>query len=586
MNENKSSLEQLVQQFLEQNQAHVDKNKKQNPKEVLHKLAVEGRNLYHDRNGNTYIEVIDKNKSAAGATYLIPIESSEFDRWLISEAHKTHKLYLDNQNLLKTIKVLVSVKALKDGTPTEIHNRIATENGAIYIDIGGKDRKAIRIDKHGWRVGNYKVFFNRHIDMAELPLPEQGGRIQDIVEFMPPMPKRDQCLAISWLVASFFSEIERAFLLVEGENGTGKTTLTKLLKSFIDPAHGGALTYSDNVNNVAQLLDHHCLPLIDNVTKISPRVSDIFCTAYSGAAHTLRKQYTDDEDFIFNLTGNVIFTTVHMTKPKSDFLNRCYKIETKMTTQTYRSKLQHEKKFEAVKEKLFGAVLDCVVKTMAEVEKSQPVTKFRTVDFDHYAACAAEVMGYGKELFWEARHHCEMIKKKSITNSTPLIQALSNYLKSNGNRYVGPVGKLLQQLPKDLQVRSEIPNQPNVFARKLNELKPELSAAGIIATRLPNGNSGSVWEIVLRVNDQNDSGEEAVPVEEPSQPKPPIDDGAACNEPFPDEAIPQAEDPFAGKNPFLLNDDEINSLHQSDTAGQDSESTSEVERLIRGMIKK
>lgn len=585
MSDEDDVIEKLLQKYLEQNQSQGGKKKKQNPKELLHKLATAGQNLYYDQNNETYIEVVDKNGASAGATYLVPIESGEFDRWLISEGHQKHNLYLDNQNLLRTIKVLVSVEAQKNGTLTEIHNRIATVNGAIYIDIGSKDRKVIRIDKHGWSVGNYKVFFKRHKEMAELPLPERGGHIQEIFEFMPPMPKQDQCLALSWLIASFFSEIERAFLLVEGENGTGKTTLTKLLKSFIDPAHGGALTYSDNVNNMAQILDHHCIPLIDNVTKISQSVSDIFCTTYSGASHTKRKQYTDGEDYIFNLTGNVIFTTVHMTKPKSDFLNRCYKIETQMTDETYRSKLQYEKKFEAVKGKLFGAVIDCVVKTMAEIEKSEPVTRFRTVDFDHVASCAAEVMKYGKELFWEARQHCESIKKKSITDSTPLILALDGHLKSNGNRFFGPIGKLLQQLPKDLQIRGEIPNKPNVLARRLNELKPELNAAGIRTIRHSNSNSGSTWEIVLQVDDQNDGGEE-ITVEEPPQPKPPLDDGVECNEPSSDEAVSQGEEPLAGKNPFLLSDQEINSICPGDTTGQNSEPLSEVDRIIRDMIKK
>jgi len=123
MNDNNSSMEKLLQQLLEQNQSQGGKKKKPNSKELLHKLATEGRNLYHDRNATTYIEIDDKNQNVVDSTYLIPIESGEFDRWLTRQAYQKHQLYLDNHNLFKTIKILVSEEARVNGTFTEIHNR-------------------------------------------------------------------------------------------------------------------------------------------------------------------------------------------------------------------------------------------------------------------------------------------------------------------------------------------------------------------------------------------------------------------------------------------------------------------------------
>lgn len=485
------------QQGIVQNEPQGGKQPKRKPEDILLELATKNKNLYYDKNGVTFLEVHDIKLQQVINTYLIRIESSEFERWLMREYYVNHKAVLSNKHLLDSIKVLVSEEARLNGQRIELHNRIATIDGSIYIDLGTANRQCVKVDKSGWQVGPYPVFFQRHKDFAPLPVPISGVNIRDLLPFLPPMPERDQCLALCWLVASFFEKIERAFLLIEGPQGSGKSTLAKLLKSLIDPAYGKALTYNDNVKATAQMLDHHCLPLIDNVTSISKAVSDLICTAYSDGVYSTRKQYTDDEDFIFNLTGNVIFTTIRLIKPKSDFLNRCYKIEMKLTEKSYRSKQIYNEKFEAIKAQIFGSVLDVVVATLNKIDHIPVTGTYRTVDFDRYATAAAEVMGYGTQYFLQARKHCEQIKIQSITNSTPIIEALSNFLKSNRYHYIGNIKTLLENLQKFSIMPEGLPNEPNAFSRRINEMQPELLSAGITATRRPNNNKGSCWEFRL-----------------------------------------------------------------------------------------
>lgn len=484
-----------------QNQPQGGKQPKRKPEDILLELATKNKNLYYDRNLVTYLEVQDVKLQQAINTYLIKIESSEFDRWITREYHINYKTILSNKYLLEPIKVLVSEEARLNGQQIEIHNRIATVNGSIYIDLGTANRQCVKIDKSGWQVGTYPIFFKRHKEFASLPVPILGGNIKDLLPFLPPMAERDQCLALCWLIASFFEKIERAFLLIEGQQGSGKSTLAKLIKSLIDPTHGKALTYNDNVQTIAQVLDHHCIPLIDNVTSISKAVSDLICTAYSDGVYSTRKQYTNDEDFIFNLNGNVIFTTIRLIKPKSDFLNRCYKIEMKLTEKSYRSKQIFTERFDAVKGLLFGAVLDVVVATLNKVETIPVTGTYRTVDFDRYATAAAEAMGYGAKFFLQARKHCEQIKIKSITTSTPIIDALSNFLRSNNFYYSGNIETLINKLSTFSSKPEELPNAPQAFSRRINEMQPELQAAGIIARRRKGNNyNGSSWEFRLDEN--------------------------------------------------------------------------------------
>jgi energy-coupling factor transporter ATP-binding protein EcfA2 len=396
-------------------------------------------------------------------------------------------------------------------------------NGTIYHDLGTSTRQMVKIDANGWDVGHFQVYFKRHTDMKALPSPLRGGAIMDLLQFFPPLPQADQCLALCWLIASFFSNIERAFLLLEGGPGMGKTTLSKILKSFIDPDVNGAISYNDKVSEVAQILDHHYIPHFDNVTAISRKVSDLICTSYSSGSYTKKKNYTDDGDHVFELSGNAIFTAVTLLKPKGDFLDRCYKIVMKEASNAYRSKQQFTESFNAMAPALYGAVLDTVSATMRKVKEMPTVGRFRTVDFDRYASAAAEVMGFGADFFWKARGYSESIKLCSIVNNTPLIEALTNFLKSHNYFYSGYMKKLVQELPQYTKEPDQLPKQPNVLARRIGEIDTELRLAGVVVEKKYNDNSGALYEITFSEQQPSVTGTPAENVMEAVINSPPVE---------------------------------------------------------------
>ncbi len=469
---------------------------KESQDQILYHVATHNRRLFYDGNNVTYIEIQDTKNFQPINNYLIPIESSDFTKWLTKEFFHSYKR-IPNKQLLDGIKQVVSEEARISGEVIKLHNRVALVNDTIYHDLGTNTRQMVKIDVNGWDVGHFQVYFKRHTDMKALPSPLNGCTINDLLQFFPPLPQPDRCLALCWLIASFFSNIERAFLLLEGDTGMGKTALSKILKSFIDPDVDGAISYNDNVHEVAQILDHHYIPYFDNVTAISRKVSDLLCTSYSSGSYAKRKIYTDDGDHVFQLSGNAIFTTITLLKPKGDFLDRCYKIAMKEANNAYRSKQQFTEYFDTMAPALYGAVLDTVSATMRKVKEMPTVGRYRTVDFDRYASAAAEVMGFGAEFFWKARGVSESIKLCSISDNTPLIEALTNFLKSHNYLYSGYMKKLVQELPQYTRKPDLLPKQPNVLARRLGEIDTELRLAGIVVEKKYNDNSGALYEITF-----------------------------------------------------------------------------------------
>ncbi len=587
---NTLSSEELLRRILEGNQVNASvstqgqqqqqqggKAKKEPIEMLLYKIVTENCHLYYDRNKNIYVEVSSQAQQNETQPFICKINSQDFRDWLAYKCFIIHSKTPSKPHIVNTSRILRH-EALVKGKEVELFDRVASVKGEIYIDLGTTDRKMVKVDAFNWYEGNYPIFFKRLPLMEELPYPVKDGQLKEILEFFPPLEEHQQCLVQCWLVASFIEHIERPFLLLEGPSGSGKTTLGLILKEFLDPMEDAALSYNDNENEVAQIIDHQYVPLLDNVTQISRKLSDLMCKAFSGGSHLKKELYTDDKDFILKLSGNIIFTSIKLRKPKADFLSRCYKVEINKTELSNRSRELLTQKFKEAKPRIFGALLDTISATLAKVKDIKTNGKYRTVDFDRYASAAAEVMGYGVDFFQEARDYCEEIKIGSITNATPIIEALKGYLLSNNGHYSGNLKKLLQQFPKFTGSPDELPKEPHVLSRRLREIQSEIDAAGIVFEKKKgNDHNGTRWEFKL-INQQVPSCPQQNPVAPMANENVP-DHGKVSGE-FSnghDEASDKDEPPLFD-NPFLFDDVTIDSMDISSTDVNDFSSMSEGEQ--------
>jgi len=434
--------------------------------------------LYHDGKGTSFCG-IDHN----GIQKIVKIFSTEFEQWISYEYYTLHSK-IPNQTILKGFYNYLSVKAQRSGTEISLYNRIAYENGNIIIDLADGLNTAVIVNDAGRNTQvNPPVLFQRYSHQNALPKPISGGNLRDLLPLMALSTEQEKCLVLSWLVASLIPDIERNFLLIEGPPGSGKTTLAKMLKSLIDPMKGASLHLSKKDREVAQVIDHHAVPLFDNVEMISKPVSDIFCQAYSEGSYTTKALYTNDGDFVFKLTGNAIFTAVQLKNLQTDFLNRTIKIKLNaMKNINRKSGSAILNKFNQIQPQLFGALLDTLVKTIKLKERIPVPTISRTVDFDHYCMAAAEVLGFGKDVFIKARQDNERLKLKGMITGTPLINALDNFLSNNGDNWSGYMSQLLQILPQYAAPGDYLPQQANKLSESINKLRHELETVGISVT--------------------------------------------------------------------------------------------------------
>src|SRR5262249_59291336 len=116
-----------------------------------------------------------------------------------------------------------AARATFEGDEHEVHCRIAGQGDAIYIDLGDKDWKAIRVTNAGWDImADFPVRFQRAPSMRPLPVPVRGGSIELLRPFCN-VSESGFTLFVAVLLAGLRPPSNYPVAGITGQPGTGQT---------------------------------------------------------------------------------------------------------------------------------------------------------------------------------------------------------------------------------------------------------------------------------------------------------------------------------------------------------------------------
>src|SRR5262249_2594877 len=159
-----------------------------------------------------------------------------------------------------------------------VHVRVAGLNHKLYLDLGDRTWRAIELDADGWRhIDDPPVRFRRASGMLSLPVPERGGSLADLRPFLNVRSDPDFILVIAWPLSALRNNGPYPVLALAGEQGTAKSTFSKILRALIDPntAPLRALPREDRDLFIAASNSH--LLVFDNVSAMPNWISDTLC---------------------------------------------------------------------------------------------------------------------------------------------------------------------------------------------------------------------------------------------------------------------------------------------------------------------
>jgi hypothetical protein len=253
--------------------------------------------LFHTATGTAFIDIeIEGHREAW------PVRGKQLRAWLRRRHYEETGGALAGE-AIRSMVDLLEARSQFDAPERTVHVRVAEHEGRIYSDLADKEWRAVEITPDEWRViGSPPVRFKRAAGMLPLPVPQRGGSIHALAPFLNLPTASDFVLTVAWLLATLRPSGPYPLLAVAGEQGSAKTTLTKILRALVDPNAAPARSLSREERDLMIAANNGHVLAFDNLSGLSSWLSDAFCRLASGGSFALRQLFTDEDEILFHAT--------------------------------------------------------------------------------------------------------------------------------------------------------------------------------------------------------------------------------------------------------------------------------------------
>lgn len=426
---------------------------------------------------NVYVEY----PLITGHTAFVPVDNVLFKAFLSHRYRELTNTLRRPRDLFDYLAAKVDDVLYEQPSRVHIHRRVAgTLASNIYYFLANDNWEAVRVTTKEWKVSHSKKvkFLKTTADKAQVT-PVGGGNLLDLLRPFINLPEDDFILFTAFLVQGFSRSSSHYAAIVSSNKGTGKSTLTKMIRSIIDPSESETPLTPTSESDLKVLLSSTYLACFDNTASMSAKFSDILCAAITGTKEAKRKLYSDCDQIILNLHNLVIINGIDIVPHRSDLADRSLLFELRpIKKENRRTDADLWSAFEAKKPQIIGAIFDTLVKAMSIL----PTLTFDGLErmADAYAemTAIAVALGVSQSEFQRIFAQNKAKLQDAYNESNEFVEAVVAYMKLHG-RVDKPAADLYNDMLKNCSGSLKtFPDSPSALSRKLNLEKDALAAAG------------------------------------------------------------------------------------------------------------
>ena len=379
---------------------------------------------------------------------------------------------------------LLTIEGIGRDWETELHLRVAPDGleRSVWIDLGDDTGQAIHLTAGGWSVRpKAPVLFRRTSLTAPLPTPVgaggQGDGLDQLWKLLN-VEEDDRPLVAAWLVAALIPEIPHPCLALFGEQGTGKTTATKLLVSIVDPSPVPARKPPRDADSWVTAAAGSWVVAIDNLSTIPHWLSDSICRAVTGDGDVRRKLFTDGDLHVFAFRRAIVFNGIDIGSLNGDLADRMLPINLERIPDTDRlDETSFWPTWHHAHPHVLAAVLDLAAAVFAHLPHVELSSRPRMADFARILAATDHALGTNGLARYLTKQGT--LAAESL-DGDPFIAALVNHVHWE---WTGTSGELLAAVtPHDEPPPKEWPSGARAATGRLKRWAPVLRKVGWTVT--------------------------------------------------------------------------------------------------------
>ena len=444
---------------------------------ALELMKRSGIELFHTPLGDAFASLPRQGGGAA----CYPVKSSAFAQQIrLTHFDATGKSL--SQSGLDEVVDLMEARALYRSPQEEVHIRLAGHNGKIYIDLGSADSTVVCISTDGWSLTtDCPVRLWRPPDFGQLPLPVANGNVSELRDILG-LDVESFTLFLAFLIVCLSPDGPYMILLVQGEQGSGKSLLCSLAKRLLDPAAIERLRMPSSEHDLAIQASQNRVLVFDNASSVKFDISDALCSLATGAGFTTRKFYTDNESRAFKHVRPIVINGIGDFANRPDLLERAIQLKLKaMPARARRTEKQIGAEFEKALPRLLGALFTIATFALKTLPTTEPPTSVRMADAAHWLVAAEGATGLPRGTLLAALEHGQRDMMLDRAANDPLVIAVFKLLdRKEDQSFRGMVGELHEAiLAQADRYNPRMPATPAHLSNALQRLAPVMARVGL-----------------------------------------------------------------------------------------------------------
>ena len=391
-----------------------------------------------------------------------------------------------NSDLLNTAQTYFSHWVRTQGRKLKDSIRIGGKVGELYIDIGNDFNDAWCITSSGIeRIsgGPTHIRLLRGAGMLPLVDPDLSTPASEFPSLLRRFIAADDdnlMLLTAWLLGCMRPEGPYPVLTISGEQGSGKSTVLRLLRRIIDPHALDMRTPPEDQRDLQAMVRNSFILAYDNVSYISNKMSDALCVISTGTgAQGGRALYTNAEESAVRVCRPVAMNGIPDVVERGDLVDRSIHVHLpRIDPRQRRDDFEFWETFSTLHSKLLGSLMNAALIATQNYGNVVLAEKPRMSAFAVWAVAAENAFGWPEGRLMQVYSNNRSNAEIQMLEFNGMASALLRMMEKQ-KEFSGTYSDLIGQLEMHIGPRERLPQTSHGVAAELKRIRPALERHGL-----------------------------------------------------------------------------------------------------------